>query len=183
MGFDMKAVCVVAHPDDCLIFAYSLMYNFSKLDWHIVYLTYRLGDARADELAAYWASRNVPTKFLGFVDDYRDIEAGKCSFDTTAAQKAIEAEIQTADVVLAHALDGDYGHPHHGFVYDCVQTHPHVITFAPPDQGTHTYRISEPDYTAEQLPLHYDMIHSFHTEQHRNSYNMTPETYQRIRNA
>jgi len=36
----MKALCLVAHPDDCVIFAYSYIYNHPEMSWTICYLTY-----------------------------------------------------------------------------------------------------------------------------------------------
>jgi LmbE family N-acetylglucosaminyl deacetylase len=36
----MKALCLVAHPDDCVIFAYSYIYNHPEHNWTIGYLTY-----------------------------------------------------------------------------------------------------------------------------------------------
>ena len=181
----MKAVCMVAHPDDCVIFAYSLMYHFQDLDWCMVYLTYNDADSRAIEFQRFWHQRGIPTKFLGFVDNYRDIEAGRPSFDTNAAREAIHAEIRDADIILTHDSKGDYGHPHHRFVNRCVQLlcHDHVITFAAPGTGTHDYDIENPDYDADQLPQHYDVIKGFHADRHRNSYHMSAVTYHRITNA
>ena len=77
----MKAMVMVAHPDDCVIFAYSFMHQYRQLDWTVCYLTYTESDARGHEFAEFWQRRGVATKFLGYVDDYRDIEANKISFD------------------------------------------------------------------------------------------------------
>ena len=181
----MKAVCMVAHPDDCVIFAWSLIHNFAALDWHIGYLTYQDSDSRAQELQQFWQRRGISTSFLGFQDDYRDIEAGRPSFDTNAARDAIHYLIRDADVILTHDREGDYGHPHHRFVHRCVELlcRDHVITFAPPGQGTHDYEIDPPDYDRTELPLHWDVIQGFHTQSHRNSYTIKPVTYHRITNA
>lgn len=181
----MKAVCMVAHPDDCVIFAYSLMHNFPALNWHVIYLTYKVCDSRAQEFERFWNRRGVSTSFLGFHDDYRDIEAGRPSFDTDAARDAMHELIRDADVIVTHDANGDYGHPHHRFVHRCVSRfgHDHVITFAPLGQGTHHYCIDQPDYDATELPLHHDIIKGFHCESHENSYSMSPVTYHRIANA
>jgi LmbE family N-acetylglucosaminyl deacetylase len=181
----MKAVCMVAHPDDCVIFAYSFMHHFRSMQWTVAYLTYEVTDARAREFDAFWQRRGVDTRFLGFPDDYRDIEAGRPSFDTNQARDAIHDAVLGANVILTHDAEGDYGHPHHIFVNRCVQLlcHDHVITFAPPGAGTHHYAIEHPDYDADQLPLHHDVIKSFHRDQHSNSYAMSATTFHRIQYA
>lgn len=181
----MNAVCVVAHPDDCVIFAYSFIKHFSDLTWHIGYLTYQDTDARAQEFGEFWQKRSVTTSFLGFTDDYRDIAADQPSFDTNRARDAIHQLCCGADIVLTHDAEGDYGHPHHRFVHRCVKLlcHDHVITFAPPGQGTHHYVIDQPDYDSEELPLHHDVIKGFHRVRHENSYVMKPTTYHRIKHA
>ena len=86
----MKALCLVAHPDDCVIFAYSFMHNHPELHWTICYLTYTEQDPRGAELAEFWSRRRIPTQFLGYVDDYRDIENCRLSFDAGEAHQAIQ---------------------------------------------------------------------------------------------
>ena len=181
----MKAVCMVAHPDDCVIFAYSLMHHFDRLSWHVGYLTYQHTDPRAQELDRFWTRRGVTTSFLGFVDDYHDVELGRPSFDTDAACHAIQDITRDADVIVTHDADGDYGHPHHKFVHGCVRglCHDHVITFAPPGQGTHHYKIDHLDYDQTELPLHWSVIQGFHPATHRNSYIIKSTTYHRISHA
>lgn len=181
----MKAVCMVAHPDDCVIFAWSLMHNFPLLDWRVAYLTYTESTSRAREFQQFWQHRGIATTFLGFTDDCKDIETGQCSFDTNAARDAVQSVISDADVILTHDSAGDYGHPHHSFVHRCValSSHDHVITFAAPGQGTHHYHIDQPDYSSAELPLHWDIIKGFHAQSHRNSYTISATTYHRITNA
>lgn len=181
----MKAVCMVAHPDDCVIFAYSLMRHFEHLSWHVVYLTYQITDDRAREFQQFWQRRGVETTFLGFTDDYRDIQSGCLSFDTNAARNAIHRLLRDADVVVTHDANGDYGHPHHAFVNRCVSLlcHDHVITFAPPSQGTHDFEVADKDYDESELPLHWNVIRGFHADAHRNSYTIKPVTYHRISHA
>jgi LmbE family N-acetylglucosaminyl deacetylase len=181
----MKAVCMVAHPDDCVIFGWSLMHNFPQLDWHVTYLTYQDTDSRAKEFREFWLRRHITTEFLGFPDDYHDIENNCPSFDTDSARDAIRQCLQHADVILSHDSVGDYGHPHHRFVHDCVAQlcHDHVMTFAPPGRGTHDYSIEQPQYTESELPLHWHIIKAFHPDSHRNSYTMSAATHHRITNA
>ena len=49
----MKALCLVAHPDDCVIFALSYIHNHPNLDWTICYLTYCEWEPRAKELKEF----------------------------------------------------------------------------------------------------------------------------------
>ena len=78
----MKAMAMVAHPDDCVIFAYSFIHHYPQFDWTVCYLTYTEHDARGCEFAKFWRARGVATNFLGYIDDYHDLETGVCSFDT-----------------------------------------------------------------------------------------------------
>ena len=61
----MRAVALVAHPDDCVIFAWPFMEAHPEFTWEIVYMTYRPKDARAREVTEYWNRRNIATFFLG----------------------------------------------------------------------------------------------------------------------
>lgn len=167
----MKAIAVVAHPDDCVIFAYSFIHNHPDINWTILYLTYTHWDYRGSELYQFWSQRNIPTIFLGYVDDWHDIENKKISFDTVQAQQEIQGIIKDFDVVLTHNAQGEYGHLHHVFVHQCCQHHPNLITFANPSEGTE-YSISAGVYDLNELPHHQEIIKNFHSTQHINSYHV-----------
>lgn len=166
----MKALCLVAHPDDCVIFGYSYIHNHPELDWTIAYLTYTAQDPRGAELAAFWQRRNIPCVFLGFVDDYHDQEQQQLlqwyGIDAVADCANLARQY---DLVLTHDEHGDYGHIHHQVVHDAVKHHPNLITFAKPGQGT-TYTIPPDTYSLDELPMHGEIIASFHSTEHRNSY-------------
>lgn len=166
----MKALCLVAHPDDCVIFGYSYIHNHPELDWTIAYLTYTAQDPRGAELAAFWQRRNIPCVFLGFVDDYHDQEQQQLlqwyGIDAVADCANLARQY---DLVLTHDEHGDYGHIHHQVVHDAVKHHPNLITFAKPGQGT-TYTIPPGTYSLDELPMHGEIIASFHSTEHRNSY-------------
>lgn len=167
----MRALCVVAHPDDCVIFAYSYIHNHPELNWTIAYLTYTVQDPRGHELAAFWQRRGIPCVFLGYVDDYRDIEAQQISFDTAAAQADLAALAAQYDLVLTHDANGDYGHLHHVFVHDCVQHHSNLVTFAGVDRGTVTLSVPPGAYDLAELPQHQHIVASFFPNgEHRNNY-------------
>jgi hypothetical protein len=167
----MKALCVVAHPDDCVIFAYSYIHNHPELDWTICYLTYTAEDDRGAELAAFWQRRSIPCVFLGYVDDYRDIAAGQISFDTVTARADLAALVGQYDLVLTHDEHGDYGHLHHVFVHDCVQHHPNLVTFAKLNEGTVALTVPPGTYDLSELPQHQHIVASFFPNGvHRNNY-------------
>jgi hypothetical protein len=167
----MKALCLVAHPDDCVIFAYSYIHNHPELNWTIAYLTYTAQEPRGQELAAFWQRRSIPCVFLGYVDDYRDIENCKISFDTVAARTDLVALAAQYDLVLTHDADGDYGHLHHVFVHDCVQHHPNLVTFAGVGRGTVTLNVPPGTYDLAELPQHQHIVASFFPNgEHRNNY-------------
>jgi LmbE family N-acetylglucosaminyl deacetylase len=169
----MKALCMVAHPDDCVIFALSYIHNHPEISWHICYLTYCECEPRARELKEFWAKRNIPCIFLGYIDDYRDIENKKISFNEEQARREISNIIQPYDMVLSHDQEGDYGHIHHRLVHSAVKQHPNVVTFAPPGEGTVTLTVPPDTYTIDELPLHGEIVRGFHPITHQNDYKET----------
>ena len=157
----LKAICVVAHPDDCVIFARPFIEQYSEFDWTILYLTYSSYDPRAMEMTAYWQRRNVSTVNLGFADDYRDMENNLISFDAAQAQKEIFNISGKYDLVLTHNWDGDYGHIHHTFVSNSV--HPVLkpkVYFAKYEQSNMEC-CSVSDISLTELPLHREVVSGF----------------------
>jgi len=172
----MKALVMVAHPDDCVIFAYSFIHNHPDYEWTICYLTYCEWEPRAQEFRQFWNLRNIPTIFLGYRDDYRDIENKKISFDEAQARKEINNIILNYDLILTHDEHGDYGHLHHVFVNQATAEHPYRMTFAGPGQGTVKYSVEPGAYSLDELPLHRDVIAGFHSNTHTNEYNTCKNT-------
>lgn len=168
----MKAMAMVAHPDDCVIFAYSYMHNHSEYSWTVCYLTYLESDSRGQEFASFWRRRNVAVKFLGYHDDWHDIENQRISFNKKHAQRDIELVIADQDLLLTHDENGDYGHIHHVFVNQCTQKHPQRITFAGPGRGTVKYSIEPGVYSLDEFPMHKDIVQSFHKDAHTNEYTL-----------
>lgn len=166
----VKALCMVAHPDDCVIFGLSYIHNHPEYTWTIGYLTYTADSARGAELAAFWQRRGIECVFLGFVDDYHDQEQQQLlqwyGIDAVAEVAALARQY---DLVLTHDEHGDYGHIHHQVVHDAVKHHPRLVTFAKPGQGT-TYSVPTGTYSLDELPQHGEIVASFHTAEHRNSY-------------
>lgn len=159
-----KALAVVAHPDDCIIFALPFIENHLQYDWYIAYLTYTAVDPRAQEVAKFWAQRNINTEFLGFVDDYIDQQTQKLNFFAHEdAVRNIERVVNSYNplFVLTHNKDGDYGHIHHKLVYDAISriTVPQIY-FASTFNLTHQFKAYQ--YDLDCLPLHKKVIEDFH---------------------
>jgi hypothetical protein len=166
----MKALCLVAHPDDCVIFGYSYIYNHPNYSWTIGYLTYTTQDPRGAELNEFWTRRGIPCIFLGFEDHWHDNEQNQFTcWSSMDAEAACQLLAKDYDLVLTHDEHGDYGHIHHRLVHSSVKGHPNLVTFAPPGQGT-TYTVPPGAYKLEELPQHRDIVAGFHNTQHQNSY-------------
>jgi LmbE family N-acetylglucosaminyl deacetylase len=169
----MKALCMVAHPDDCVIFAYSYIYNHAEYNWTIGYLTYTKLDPRGAEIAEFWRKRSVDCVFLGFEDHWHDNEQGQFTrWSAVAAESACWTLAADYDLILTHDEHGDYGHIHHQLVHRAVVQHHRVITFASPGKGT-TYTIPAGTYSLDELPLHREVVACFHSAGHQNSYSET----------
>jgi LmbE family N-acetylglucosaminyl deacetylase len=164
----MKAICMVAHPDDCIIFGLGFILAYPEYDWHICYLTYRHNTPRGREIYNFWSRRSVTVDFLGFSDNKKDIILDKLSFDPVMARNFIMNEIAQYDLVLTHNSDGEYGHVHHRFVHDCCNHHPKLVTFATEGEE---YSVPAQYYTLEELPNHARVIRQFvNPENHINYY-------------
>lgn len=170
----MKAMAMVAHPDDCVIFAYSFMHHYPALDWTVCYLTYTDQDSRAQEFAKFWSHRNITTKFLGFTDSWEFVKNGELGFDSELATNAIKEIIKDQDLVLTHDHKGDYGHLHHKFIHDVIcDNHTYVVCFAGIGKGNVKYTIDPGTYSLDEFPLHMDIVSGFHQEQHANEYTVS----------
>lgn len=161
---NLIAACVVAHPDDCVIFARPFIDTHPEFAWTIVYLTYSNADPRAREITAYWNARNIKTKFLGFQDDYADQLAGKLTrWYGLDAEAQLQLSVTEADLVLTHNADGEYGHIHHKVVHDAMSNLDiPKIYFAFSYESVYNAECtatSELDLT--RLPLHREVIAGF----------------------
>jgi LmbE family N-acetylglucosaminyl deacetylase len=118
----MKALVLVAHPDDCVIFASGYMDAHPEHEWSIVYLTCWRFHKRGREIARYWHKRGVKTKFLGFKDHGRDLGLnGLHTWPEIKALKALHKAALGYDLILTHGAKGEYGHPHHAIVHKSVK--------------------------------------------------------------
>lgn len=143
---------MVAHPDDCVIYAYGLIKCNPQFNWKICYLTHTAQSPRGQEMSNFWTAHNIPVRFLGFEDNGKDIETDTLSFDTVAARNAIRLQLYGKKIVLTHNRYGDYGHIHHKFVYHCCRQFPRLVRFL----GNVECIIQEKDhYDLNEIPLHY----------------------------
>jgi LmbE family N-acetylglucosaminyl deacetylase len=166
----MKAMVMVAHPDDCVIFAYSYLHHHADYQWTVCYLTYTDQDPRGKEMQQFWQRRGIATTFLGFPDVWNQELNCPGDVDARAATMAIHAVIADQDLVVTHNENGEYGHPHHVLVHQATQHHAHRVLFAPAGQGTVKYSIESGHYDLAELPLHRDVIEGFHSQHHTNEY-------------
>lgn len=170
----MNALCLVAHPDDCVIFALSYIHNHRDLNWTIGYLTYTAQDPRGAELAAFWHKRGINCVFLGFEDHWHDNEQQRFTrWDSNDAKQACSQLAAGYDLILTHDEHGDYGHIHHQLVHSAVVQHPNLVTFARPGEGTVTLTVPPDTYTIDELPLHGEIVRGFHPITHQNDYKET----------
>ena len=175
----VKALCVVAHPDDCIIFAWPFIERFNEFDWTILYLTYSEQDDRAQEVQIFWQQRNVKTHFLGNVDTYLDMENNKLSFDAEKAYRDIKQFSQDYDLLLTHDSWGDYGHIHHKFVHECVVTvnKPKLFFATARDANFECERTAQIDLV--EIPLHAEVVSGFQ-DCHVGRYNISTDVMQYI---
>lgn len=166
----MKATAMVAHPDDCVIFAMGYILNHAEYSWTICYLTYCETDPRAKEVAQFWNRRGIAVKFLGYPDQWNVVDNCPGDIDQELASGDIQSVIADQDLILTHAEDGDYGHPHHVLVNWATQQHPRRVTFAAPGRGTVKYTVPADAYSLDELPLHRDVVAGFHLTKHINEY-------------
>jgi LmbE family N-acetylglucosaminyl deacetylase len=166
----MKAIAMVAHPDDCVIFAMGYILNHPEYSWTVCYLTYSKSHERGQEFMAFWNQRGIAVKFLGYPDEWNFVDNCPGHINEKPASRDIQAVIADQDLVLTHAENGDYGHPHHVLVNQATQQHPHRVTFAAPGTGTVKYTVPMDAYSLDELPLHRDVISGFHSTTHTNEY-------------
>lgn len=158
----MKAAAAVAHPDDCVIFAWPFIEAHPEFDWTIVYLTYRCTDPRGKEVQEYWAKRKIKTHFLGFLDDYKDQLTQELNFwHGIHAEHELQDACKGADLILTHNEDGDYGHIHHKLVNSAFKSSDaKKVYFASTFNYNTKYSVNTPVDTNE-LPLHKEVVEGF----------------------
>lgn len=162
----MKAVALLAHPDDCIIFARPFIETHKEFSWTLVYLTYTNTDPRAMEISTYWQKLGIDCVFLGFADNYQDLMTKQISFNLVEAAERITSQVQDADLILTHNANGEYGHIHHKFVNAVADTiNKPKIYFGDYNQYNKEC-IVHGSLDLEQLPLHKAVIAQFENINH-----------------
>lgn len=174
----MKAMALVAHPDDCVIFAKPFIDNFPNWTWYIVYLTYHANDRRAQEIGRYWQQRGVGTHFLGFVDSHVDLALNRLTrWTQLEASEKIRTAVDRlgARLLLTHNQAGEYGHIHHKTLHQIALdiTDTAKVYFADHINYNIEYHAKD-SVDLDQLPLHRSVISGFVTRDH-GRYTLTDE--------
>ena len=160
----MKAVCVVAHPDDCIIFGYGFIYNHPEYTWDIVYVTNKKDEDRGKEIKSFWERRGVNTFFLEYEDRVEDHFINhRISFNTVKAEQDIQNIVQGYDLILTHNKDGEYGHIHHKFTHKCLTKFKNVVTFNYRRKlSILSCKLPSTSYKLSEIPIHADVVSKFH---------------------
>lgn len=177
----MRAVALVAHPDDCVIFAWPFIEAHPEFSWHIVYMTYIDWEPRAKEMRAYWSKRNVPTTFLGYTDDWQYVKNGELGFNGDNAIRELASISGQFDLILTHYQDGDYGHVHHKLVNTAAQQNGKPKVYFASTFNYNTECIVQEPVAVDELPLHKSVIEEF-TDRNTGRYIVTPEAELLIKN-
>lgn len=171
----MRAICLVAHPDDCAIFGYQFIADNPSWDWSVWYLTYTLDSDRVQELKKFWNSRGVSVGAGGFCDSWDRVGKGELGFDADHARTIMRGAIEGYDLILTHNSEGEYGHLHHRFIHDFVQqvSTPKVYFGNGSVQFNWNRLLELPPFDSNELPLHKSVIDGFDLKDWR--YIITPE--------
>lgn len=151
----IKALCFVAHPDDCIIYAKPFIDATPYLDWSILYLTYSKKHPRGAEISEYW---KCDTDFLELPDYTKDILTNKSAISEELILRLSEPYIENTDLLLTHGKDGEYGHIHHKLIHRACQFVNIAKVFFS-DQGL---MISNKQINTDSLPLHKRDILKYH---------------------
>lgn len=148
----MKALVLVAHPDDCVIFASGYMDAHPEYEWNIVYLTCWRWHKRGREMARYWRRRGIKTKFLGFKDHGRDLgQNGLYTWSENEALRVLRRAAEGYEFILTHNEQGEYGHPHHRLINKAVSVYNVSKVYFSLDKNDLKYPLN---IAMEELPRH-----------------------------
>lgn len=158
----INASVVVAHPDDCLLFAYHFVAEH-PFNWRIIYLTYTADSPRGQEVAAFWKRRKYHCEFLGYADNAKDSRTGTASFNSAEVQARLEALVAKDDLIVTHHRNGEYGHPHHKFVSliaDEINV-PKIYFGQFTKEANLSYSVEQALFDLEEIPLHAEAVQYF----------------------
>ncbi len=104
----MKALLVVAHPDDETVFLGGYLRKHSFYDWTIVSVTHSLNSKRGEEFQKACEYYNARPIMLGFPD-----ELEKSLGEDRLKQDLAQINFKDYGLVISHNSEGEYGHLHH----------------------------------------------------------------------
>ena len=106
-----KALCIVAHPDDCVIFGYHYILANRQFEWTIAYLILDDDSPRVEEMRGYWKRHSIDVFSLALPHDPppADITNRRCSIPYPEAKRRIEETAGPYDHLLTHGKEGEYG--------------------------------------------------------------------------
>lgn len=112
----MKALVVVAHPDDETLFLGGYMLKNSEWDWTVVSVTHSLESPRGQEFQQACRLLGATPLMLGQEDIFE-----KNLNQDLIVSRLKELSRQSFDIVFTHNQNGEYGHPHHICVHQAVK--------------------------------------------------------------
>lgn len=166
MNNTIRALMVVAHPDDCVIFGWPFIKRYSNFDWKILYLTYNEKHPRGNEIKNFWSDEGVSVDFCGVHDDHIDLDEGTIvSFNKDTVAEYLLTKLEGYDIFLTHGRDGEYGHPHHVFLNSVLKEYTTPKVFFSNGYEANLI-IKHKDYKKQTqnldiLPLHREIIEAF----------------------
>lgn len=112
----MKALVLVAHPDDEVLFLGSTILAHPDWEWDIVSFTHDWEDWRGREFAEahkalHYFGGSVTSAMLGLADE--DVPESEFSVWEDRFLEWLAQGYQGWDRVYTHNRVGEYGHPHH----------------------------------------------------------------------
>lgn len=112
----MKALVVVAHPDDETIFLGGYMLKNPEWDWTVISVTHSVDSVRGQEFLQACRRLSATPIMLGQEDIFeKDLD------QDLIVRFLKELSQQSFDMVFTHNQGGEYGHPHHIRVHQAVK--------------------------------------------------------------
>jgi LmbE family N-acetylglucosaminyl deacetylase len=123
---EKKALMVVAHPDDEVLFGSTLLYrNRHHMHWVILCMTNKSHSTRQREFMSVINRLNkLGVHVSGEIFDVVDGKSATMAADhddMKIFRHALQKHISDADLVVSHGQLGEYGHEDHKFVFSMCQ--------------------------------------------------------------